>query len=629
MSDKIKRINVKEIENPTFLKTLSYPSIKLLCHDIRHEIIDACSQYGGHLSSNLGVVELTVALHRVFDFDKDKLIFDVGHQSYVHKILTGRSLTKIKQRGYISGFQKRSESIYDPYEAGHSSTSISAAQGFALVRDLKKENFDVIALIGDSSIVNGLAFEALNSITETHSKVIIVLNDNGMSISKPVGGIGKFFRKVSLDKAYRKFKKGYKRVLYRGTLGKKFVDFTSSFKNALKRRLVPVTMFDNMGYTYLGPIDGHDIKALEKVFKKAKTYDKSTIIHVKTIKGKGYKYAELDTAGYWHGVTPFDIETGRPKKYHPGLISWSHYISDLTRLMMKEHQNSFLIVPATQKGAGLGQCLQEFPERCIDVGISEEHALTLAGAIALNNMHPIVSIYSTFLQRAYDELSHDCARMDVSMTVLIERAGLVGGDGETHQGIYDEAYLKSIPNIILTMPSTKEIAYSLYQQSFAHHGIFAIRFPRDFVQEREDYHPIPLPYLRWRWANITKKKDLAIISVGPHANELEKLLRKEGVEAEVIDPVYIFPILKDNLILLLPYKNILIYDAYATKNGFAESILSELMLLSYKGSVFVRAIPNMFVSQGTIVEQEQEFGLRPEQILVKAKEILENTKKVK
>ena len=627
MSDKIERINLKEIKNPSFLKRLNYDSLYMLCQDIREEIIDTCSKYGGHLSSNLGVVELTVALHRCFDFSKDKLIFDVGHQCYTHKILTGRSLENIKHRGYVSGFQKISESNYDVYEAGHSSTSISAVQGFALARDLKKENFDVIALIGDSSIVNGLAFEALNSISETHSKVIIVLNDNGMSISKPVGGISRFFRKVSMGKVYNSFKRGYKRALYRGPAGKKLASFSSNFKNALKRRLVPITMFENMGFSYFGPFDGHNVKELEKALNRAKKLDKSVVIHVKTIKGKGYHYAERDSSGYWHGVTPFDKETGRPLKYHPGMISWSHYFSDLTRSMLKQYPNSYLIVPATLKGSGLGQCFQEFPDKCIDVGIAEEHALTLASAMALNDIHPIVSIYSTFLQRAYDELAHDCARLYSNMTLLIDRAGLVGLDGETHQGIYDEAFIKSIPNVILTMPSTKSIAYSLYHQSFAHHGVFAIRYPRDFVDERIDHEPVSLPFLRWKWANVTEKKDLAILAVGPHGKEVERLLKKKKIEAEVIDPIYLFPILKDNLILLTKYSNILIYDAYGTRNGFAESIMAELMLLNYKGKLYFRTVPNLFISQGTILEQEQEYGLTPEQIVDQAKLILNSIKK--
>lgn len=622
MRDKIERIDISKIKDPKFLESLSYPELEQFCADLREEIIDKCSTYGGHLSSNLGTVELTVALHRVFDFSKDKIIFDVGHQCYTHKLLTGRSLENIKHRGYVSGFQKRSESIYDVYEAGHSSTSISAAQGFAIARNFNKENYEIVAVIGDSSIVNGLAFEALNSITELGLKVIIVLNDNGMSISKPVGGIGKFFKKVSMGSVYNKFKKGYKRVLYRGSLGEKVSSFSSNFKNALKRRLVPITMFDNMGYSYFGPFDGHDLKKLENIFSKAKRLDKSTIIHVKTIKGKGYLYAERDTSGYWHGVTPFDKVTGKPLKYHPGMISWSHYFSDLTRLMMKEHPKSYLIVPATQKGAGLSQCFQEFPDRCLDVGIAEEHAITLAGAVAINDIHPIVSIYSTFLQRAYDELSHDCSRMDANMTILIDRAGLVGLDGATHQGIYDEAYLKSIPNITLTMPSTKDIAYSLYQQSFANHGVFCIRFPRDFVDERIDHEPVPLPFMRWKWANVTQSKKLAILAVGPHGKEVETLLRKKKIQAEVIDPIYLFPILKDNLILLTKYDNILIYDAYGTKTGFAESIMSELMQLSFKGKVYIRAVPNLFISQGTIAEQEDEYGLRPEQIVEYAKLIL-------
>jgi 1-deoxy-D-xylulose-5-phosphate synthase len=496
MKKEPQHIDISTIKDPTFLKSLNEDELELLCADIRTEIIKETSIYGGHLSSNLGAVELTVALYRSFNFPKDKLIFDVGHQCYTHKILTGRSLAHLNEKGCVSGFEKMSESPYDCYEAGHSSTSLSAAEAFAIARDQKGEKYDVVALIGDASIVNGLSFEALNSIGSRPNKVIVVLNDNDMSIGRPSGGLGKFFRKISTGRAYNRFKRGYRRVMFRTRLGKKLYSFSYAIKSAIKQKLVPVTMFDNMGLTYIGPIDGHNIHALEKAFKRAKNTTKSVLIHTFTTKGKGYPYAEKDTNGYWHGVTPFDIETGQPKNLHPGLISWSHYFSDLTNEIMSKYQNSELIVPATQKGSGLEQAFQLYPSRCIDVGIAEEHALTLAGAMSLQGIHPIVAIYSTFLQRAYDELSHDCARMNANMTVLIDRAGLVGSNGETHQGIYDEAYLKSIPHIVITMPATQSEAKALYYQSFDNHGIVCIRYPRDFVSSEHDVMPIDMPFGR-------------------------------------------------------------------------------------------------------------------------------------
>ena len=609
-------------DNPEFLKKMSYSELSVLCSDIRKELIRVTSLYGGHLSSNLGDVELTIALHRMFDFPKDKLIFDVGHQCYTHKILTGRSLEHLNQRGCVSGFQKMAESPYDPWEAGHSSTSISAAEAYAIARDEKGESFHVVALIGDSSIVNGLSLEALNHVGSLDHKVIVVLNDNGMSISQPIGGLGRFFSKISTGAAYTKIKKGYRKVLVRTAFGRKVYDISHSIKNAIKRVLVPRTIFDNMGFTYIGPIDGHNIKAMERAFSRAKRSTKSVVVHVRTIKGKGYSYAESDTTGYWHGVTPFDIATGRPKNLHPGYKSWSHFFADLSHEIMADKPNAHIVVPATRKGSGLEKCFASYPDRCHDVGIAEEHAATLCGALSVNGIHPVLSIYSTFLQRAYDEISHDCARIHANMTILIDRAGLVGSNGDTHQGVYDVAYLKSIPGVVITMPSTKAIARALYYQSFDNHGVFAIRYPREMTIDAEESTGAELPFLRWRFERNSTDKKLAIVAVGPREKEVLALAKQRYLNAEVIDPVYLFPLQKDNLLPLLKYSAILVYDCYGTREGFADSLLSSLLELGYKGKVVVRAIPNVFVSHAKQSEQLSEFGLLPEQIIAEAERLL-------
>jgi len=396
--DKTPRIiELKDIKSPEFLNDLKYAELDILANKIRQEIIAKTSQYGGHLSSNLGVVEITIALHRMFNFKHDKLIFDVGHQSYTHKILTGRSLEYLRNRNGVSGFQKICESYYDCFEAGHSSTSLSAAQGFALNRDAKGEKYDVVAVIGDASVVNGLAFEALNNISHNKNKVIIILNDNEMSISRPTGGMGKFFSKISTASSYNRLKSS----------------FTSRVKNAIKRKLVPTTYFDNMGFQYIGCIDGHNIKALEKAIVRAKRTPRSVVLHVSTIKGKGYKYAENDTTGYWHGVTPFEIETGKPKNLHPESLSWSHLYSNLLAELMAKRNDIVIISPATVKGSGLEDLFASYPSRTFDVGIAEGHAVTLASGLAVAGTHPIVSIYSTFLQRAFDQIIHDIARMNL------------------------------------------------------------------------------------------------------------------------------------------------------------------------------------------------------------------------
>lgn len=622
--DAIERIDVKNIRDASVLKRMNYAELSVLCHDLRKEIIEQVAKNGGHLSSNLGVVELTVSLWRNFNFPEDKLIFDVGHQCYTHKILSGRSLENLNKAGGIAGFQKLAESPCDPWEAGHSSTSISAAEAFVIAQERKGERHDVIAVIGDSSIVNGLSFEALNDLGPRKEKAIIVLNDNDMSISRPVGSFGRFFRRISTGKVYTKFKKGYQRALFRSRLGRKIYDFSFSFKNAVKARLVPLTMFDNMGFNYIGPINGHDLKALDKAFDRAKRSTKSVVVHVRTIKGKGYPYAEADKTGYWHGVTPFDIETGAPKKLHPGLVSWSHLFSELTYEQIGKRKDAQLVVPATLKGSGLEKVFSSYPDRCIDVGIAEEHAATLCGAFAVNGFHPILTIYSTFLQRAYDEIAHDCARMHANMTILIDRAGLVGSNGDTHQGIYDVAYLKSIPEVVVTMPSTKAIAKALYEQSFDNHGVFAIRYPRDLVEEGMPLETPELQYLRFRYERRTTTKKVALLAVGPMEQKVLEEVEKAYLDVEVIDPVYLHPLQIDNLYPLLSYKTVFIYDAYGIKEGFASTVLSGLMELGYRGKVVVRAVPNQFVREDSYEKQLSQFGLLPAQIVDELKDILKD-----
>jgi 1-deoxy-D-xylulose-5-phosphate synthase len=542
MAEKLERIDIKSIKDPSFVKGMNYPSLALLCHDIRKEIITETSLYGGHLASNLGVVELTVALYRNFDFPKDKLIFDVGHQCYTHKILSGRSLEHLRQANGPSGFERRAESVYDCYEAGHSGTSLSAAEGFAIARDLRKEDYDIVAVVGDSSVVNGLSFEALNNLGSRKDKVIIILNDNDMSISRPVGGLGNFFRKISVARLYNKAKKAYQHSMSRSRLGKKIYDFNYNLKNDIKAALVPTTMFDNMGFTYIGPVDGHNLKALDKALKEAKTTTKSVVVHVYTVKGKGYKPAEDDTSGYWHGVTPFEIETGDAKLQHPGLCSWSHFFGSLTLEMMKKHPETLLICPAMIKGSHLEEAFAAYPERSFDVGINEEHALTLSGALALNGFHPIVSIYSTFLQRAYDQLLHDCARMNVDMTLLIDRAGFVGADGSTHMGLYDEAFLKSIPNVSLAMPSSFAEARYLYAFSLEKgHGVCAIRYPHTLMNLLAPTPELHLKKGKWRLLAPDKGGDIAVLGIGPLGLELYEKLEEAGFEGSFINPLIPFP----------------------------------------------------------------------------------------
>ncbi|MBP5216681.1 MAG: 1-deoxy-D-xylulose-5-phosphate synthase, partial [Bacilli bacterium] len=531
----------------------------------------------------------------------------------------------LRQSNGVSGFEDPSESPYDCYSAGHSSTSISAAAGFAAKRARDHENYDIVAMIGDSSIMSGLSLEALNVHDSGFGKIIIILNDNGMSISKPVGGFSKMMRRISTGRGYNRFKEGFRRKAARSKFYKGLYNFSYSIKRFMKSLLIDPTIFDQMGFTYIGPIDGHNIRQMERAFKRAKNASKSVVIHVETIKGKGYSYAEHDTSGYWHGVTPFDLETGKPKNLHPGLISWSHLFSDLTIEVMKDKPEAELVVPATLKGSGLEKVFMSYPNRTVDVGIAEEHALTLSGAMAINGIHPIVSIYSTFLQRAYDELSHDCARLNANMTVLVDRAGLVGLDGATHQGIYDVAFIKSIPNTVVAMPSNPQIARALYYQSFDNHGIFFIRFPREFLEERQQIDYIEMPFGRWKYVTRSKNKSLAILCVGPEVWRLKERLDKENIDVTLIDPIYLSQPSEKDILMISEYENILIYDQYGIEEGFADTVLSQLMKSGYSGKTHVHALKNMFYSHACIQEQLEMAGIAEDNVYENIKRILKIT----
>jgi len=621
-SKRIIDIDIRDIKGPEFLKELNYRSLDLLSEKIRREIIDKTSKYGGHLSSNLGVVEITIALHRMFNFKHDKLIFDVGHQSYTHKILTGRSLEYLRNRNGVSGFQKICESYYDCFEAGHSSTSLSAAQGFALNRDARGEKYDVVAVIGDGSIVNGLAFEALNNISHNNNKVIIILNDNEMSISRPTGGMGRFFAKISTASGYTNFKISYRRFMFKTRMGHALYNFTSRIKNAIKQKLVPTTYFDDMGFQYIGCIDGHNIKALEKAIARAKRTPKSVVLHVATVKGKGYRYAENDTTGYWHGVTPFEIESGKPKNLHPEELSWSHLFSDLLTALMAERNDLVIISPATVKGSGLEDLFSAYPKRTFDVGIAEGHALTLASGLAVAGTHPIVSIYSTFMQRAFDQIIHDIARMNLNITFLVDRSGLVGLDGETHQGIYDESFLLSTPNTVVTMPSSDKEAKYLLNESLKQHGPFFIRYPRDLLKKNHLIQEENHQFGKWIMERVANSKRVAVIAVGQLLRSLKELIIEADLDVTLVNALFLKPHDQEMLSSLSEYETIVIYDAYATEFGFASYLKTKLCEMSYKGQIMSFAIPDVFVTQAKISEQLEELGLLPKQVFEEIKKLL-------
>ena len=604
--------------DPSFVKKLDEKGLQELANEIRRRIIEATSKQGGHLASNLGTVELTIALYRAFDFPKDKLIFDVGHQSYTHKILTGRSLKGMGSKGGPAPFISREESPYDLFEAGHAGTAVSALSSFCLDRDLKKEKHEVVALVGDSSVVNGLSFEALNYFPSLHSKGIIVINDNDMSISAPVGGMGDFFRSISTSRAYNRLKRGYKKALSLTKAGGWLYELSYALKTKAKAMLVPTSLFDNMGYTYIGPVDGHSFKALAKAFKKAKATSKPAVVHVLTQKGRGYQRAEEDRTGYWHGVTPFDVDEGTPKSQHPGYLSWSHYFGDLVAEAMKEDPNRLLICPAMIKGSHLEKAFKDCPGRSFDVGIAEEHALTMGGTLASLGYKVIVSIYSSFLQRAYDELLHDAARIAAPILLLIDRAGFVGKDGATHQGIYDPAYLRSIPGVVLSMPSTREIANYLFNEGLANKdGPFAIRYPHSLFEEAKVDPRLPEEgeglFLREAGSKAL------LVAIGPLGRSF---MEQAGEGFDLLDPVYLFPLGKKTLSRLLSYERIAVYDPYGTKEGFASSLAIALEEAGYRGKLFVHACESGYVPSMKVEEQLEASGLGEKAVALIRNELL-------
>ncbi|MCQ2792309.1 MAG: 1-deoxy-D-xylulose-5-phosphate synthase [Bacilli bacterium] len=606
-------INIKDIKDPHFLRELNYHQLEELSTKIKKEIIDATSKNGGHLSSNLGVTELTMSLHRNFDFMKDKLLFDVGHQCYTHKILTGRDISKIRTKDGVSGFIKFNESPYDIFESGHSSTSLSAALAFAMDRDNKKENYDVVALIGDASIANGVAFEALNNIPHSKHKVIIVLNDNEMAISQPVGGMSNFFRLFQTSRGYAKFKKGFMKAL---SFVKPLYNLASRFKNFVKRHLIATNLFDSLGFIYIGVVDGHDFKALDKAFKKAKKTNASVIIHVRTKKGYGYPLAENDKTGTWHGVEPFNIETGEPLNPHLNEISWSKLYSEFVKERLASDEKFYLICPGTLVGSCLSDLIKMYPMRVIDTGISEEHAIVLAANLAKLGYHVCVSIYSTFMQRGFDQIAHDVARVHAPVVFLVDRSGLVGSDGETHQGTFDSSFLFATPNTNVYMASNKNEAYQIFDKAFKNNEPTFIRYPRAYI----DKNPIDKKY-QLKEFNLIKSGDkkVALVSVGPLTSKLLEFLISTDIT--IINPILLKPMAKSLVNELLNYQNIVIYTPYETSNGFAANLIQELINNHFKGAIYTKAIPLKFFSHASIDEQLNDCELLPAQVAKFAQDI--------
>src|SRR5574344_49010 len=596
-------MNVIDIKNPKFLKKMKKKELIRLSDEIRQFLIDNISKTGGHLSSNLGVVDLTIALHKVFDSPKDKIIFDVGHQSYTHKILTGRAndFDTLRKYNGLSGFQKRNESVYDSYEAGHSSTSLSAALGFALARDLNHKKYNVVAVIGDGSIGNGLAYEALNHIGSTKTPLIVILNDNEMSISENVGAVHNLLDKIRSNHNYKSAKKGTRDILeHIPLIGHGINNFLSLIKESIKKIYMKEGyLFEEFGFDYYGPINGHDYDEMQLYLEMAKKENRPVLLHVITEKGKGYPYAEEDLEGIWHGVTPFDPSTGKLIKKDDGKISWSEVIARELITLADTDEDIVAITPAMANGSKLNIFRDKYPKRFIDVGIAEEHALVMANSMAIEGKKPFVSIYSTFLQRGYDEVQQDIARMNSNVVIGIDRAGIVGEDGETHQGIYDIAYLSHIPNMIIMAPSNSTEASNLLYTAFNIDSPVAIRYSRKRIEYLErTYKRVTIG----SWEEIKKGLDGVIITYGDfvdNALEISKLLFKHKYSIGVINARFIKPF--DEAMferILKTGKPIFIYEEASYMGSLGQMLCSYAVTHGYKNDIICYAIKDKFIVQG-------------------------------
>lgn len=613
-------MNIADIKNPQFLKKLSENELISLASDIRHFLITSIAKTGGHLSSNLGVVELTIALHYVFNAPKDKLLFDVGHQAYTHKILTGRGSCFNTLRTYkgLSGFQKRNESIYDCFEAGHSSTSLSAALGMAVARDLNGEHYEVIPIIGDAAISSGMALEALNEIGYEKRKVIIILNDNIMSISTNVGALSQNLERLRHSKPYVNLKIDLKSYLNNFKIGKKIINGLHNTKEIIKKNIVNAGIFNELNLEYYGPVDGHNIHDLIRVFSVAKITDKPCIIHVVTKKGKGYYPAEQDKIGLWHGVGPFDLNTGKFNKLEDDdYASTSKIIADIIENKMAQDKNIITITPAMLQGSCLNNIFAKYPERSFDTGITEEHAMTFAAGLALNNKRPFLSIYSTFMQRAYDQLNHDVCRMDLPVVLGIDRAGLVGADGATHHGLFDVALFRSLPNIIVCEGKDASEMEALLNYGFNQKHPFAIRYPR-----------LSLPINKTKIDDIKKisweiikdfTQSLAIIlAYGPDVSAINDLLIENNLPYGLINCRFLKPL--DNELLHVVLRSglpIYIYETDMRNGGFGEAILQFSAKYKYHNNIHLGGIGDYYVEQGSISQLRKACGIDIETFLAK------------
>lgn len=601
-------MDLNNISSPSFLKELNTKQLRDLSYDIRKFLIEKCSNTGGHIGPNLGVVELTIALHRAFNSPKDKLLFDVGHQAYVHKILTGRAseFDTLRQYKGLSGFPKRIESEHDVWETGHSSTSLSAAMGMAAARDVKGEHHYIVPIIGDGALTGGMALEALNHIGHEKTNMIVILNDNEMSIAPNVGAVHNILGRLRTASPYNRVKDDLEMLLKKiPAVGGKLAATAERVKDSLKYLLVSGIFFEELGFTYLGPIDGHNFEMLEETLQNAKKIQGPVIIHVVTKKGKGYLPAENDTIGTWHGTGPYKIETGDFVKSTTSAPGWSKLIADTVTRIAREDDRVVAITPAMPVGSKLEGFAKEFPNRFYDVGIAEQHAATMAAGMAASGIKPFLAIYSTFLQRAYDQMLHDICRQNLNVFIGIDRAGLVGADGETHQGVFDIAFLRHMPNIVIMMPKDENEGQHMVKTALDYEdGPIALRYPRGNglgVPMDKELHDIPIG----TWEVLQEGVDAAIVTFGttiPLAKNAANILSAKGIQTEIINARFIKPMDEKMLHRLMQSgKPILTIEEAMLEGGFGSAVLEFANDHGYSTDRIARmGIPDIFVEHGSV-----------------------------
>lgn len=608
---------LEKIQKPNDIKKIPADQLPALAEEIREFIIESLSKTGGHLASNLGVVELTIAMHRVFDLPKDKLIWDVGHQSYTHKILTGRKdgFETLRREGGISGFPKRSESDCDVFDTGHSSTSISAGVGYVRARELKKENYSVVSIIGDGALTGGMAYEALNNAASLKSNFIIVLNDNEMSITENVGGMSSYLSGLRTASAYTDFKMDVTKALNRiPGIGPGMVDAMRKTKSSIKQIIIPGMLFEDMGLTYLGPVDGHNIPQLIKTFQEAKRFEGPILVHVLTQKGRGYEPAMRHPARF-HGAGPFDVKTGLPVgKSNP---TYTDVFSTVMRKMGDRRKDVAAVTAAMMTGVGLKRFFNMFPDRCFDVGIAEEHAVTFAAALSLGGITPVVAIYSSFLQRAYDQIMHDVCMQNLHVVFAIDRAGLVGYDGETHHGIFELSYLGSMPNMTILAPKNLWELSDMIKFAVDYDGPIAVRYPRGeaYTGLKEFRAPICLG----KSEVIHEGSRVALLAVGSMvkmAEEVQKQLKERmDMDAALVNARFVKPIDEELLRSFADtYELVVTLEENVKDGGFGERVLAFAEEEDLPFGVEIIALPDRFIPHGSVSYQMKQVGFTPEDI---------------